>query len=74
MPLMDGWKATRTIVELFEMKKISKLPKIIGYSAFSSYDDINKCYDCGMVSYLSKPASYLVLKSLMKNFVNVTQR
>ena len=56
MPLMDGWKATKTIVELYEMKKIQRLPKIIGYSAFSSYEDINKCYDCGMVSYLSKPA------------------
>lgn len=58
MPEMDGWEASLAIRKMFDNKEICHLPYIIAYSAFDSYEDIEKCLRSGMISHLSKPCQH----------------
>jgi CheY-like chemotaxis protein len=58
MPGMDGWEASLAIRKMFDDKEICHLPYIIAYSAFDSYEDIEKCLRSGMISHLSKPCQH----------------
>ncbi|CAG9328310.1 unnamed protein product [Blepharisma stoltei] len=55
MPEMNGWDASKKINQLFRDKNIKHLPCIIGYSAYSSDEDIRLSFESGMHSYLAKP-------------------
>ncbi|CAG9330479.1 unnamed protein product [Blepharisma stoltei] len=67
MPIMDGWEATSTIIQMHNDNEISNLPVIIGYTAFTSDEDVQLCYRCGMVEYIAKPASTdILLKSIFR--------
>ncbi len=54
MPVMDGWEATR---KLKRMMKNFEIPYIviIGLTAFTSSNDIEKCFLSGMDDVLHKP-------------------
>lgn len=72
MPEMDGWEASRCIKSLHASLLIDKMPDIIGYTTFTSKEDIQKCFDSGMSHYISKPAACSVImqqiiKSLNSN-------
>ena len=54
MPVMDGWQASSKIKNLFELGAVKEFPAIIAYTAYSSDEDIKKCYDSGMISYIVK--------------------
>ncbi|CAG9333658.1 unnamed protein product [Blepharisma stoltei] len=69
MPVMDGWQSTKEIKHLFEEGKIKHMPHIIGYSAFTSDEDIKMCYAAGMTSYISKPASKELILEIVKQYV-----
>ncbi|CAG9323214.1 unnamed protein product [Blepharisma stoltei] len=69
MPEMDGFEATREIVKLYLMKKLYRLPNIIGYSAYSSDEDRNACFECGMVDYLPKPSPSEKIINLIKQYL-----
>ena len=56
MPVMDGYETTKILRQLMENNKIPKIP-IIAWTANSTEEDIQRCYDCGMSDYLSKPTS-----------------
>ncbi|CAG9323508.1 unnamed protein product [Blepharisma stoltei] len=57
MPGISGWDATRKINKLFMEGEIESLPYIIGYSAYSSDEDIKKGINCGMTDFLTKPST-----------------
>ena len=70
MPIMDGWEATKIIKNLSLNREIKFNPIIIGYSAFSSDDDITKCYECGMSTYLMKPSSPETILKTVEYYLN----
>jgi len=68
MPEMNGWEATEVIVEDYKRKNISKLPFIIGYTAFSGIEEITQCERSGMKKVLMKPVNAeVLLKSVASN-------
>ena len=56
MPIMDGYKATKEILELINKKNIEEIP-IIGMTANVLHEDLENCLKCGMKSFLCKPVS-----------------
>ena len=57
MPVLDGWQCAKQINDLFKAGVLHHLPYILGYSAFSSTEEVEKSIACGMQDVLSKPAS-----------------
>ena len=57
MPVLDGWDATRKIINCYTQGILKKLPAIIGHTAYSSNEDIQRCYQSGMISHFLKPTS-----------------
>ncbi|RYZ91468.1 MAG: response regulator [Proteobacteria bacterium] len=60
MPIMDGFEASSTIIKKFEGKV---RPYIIALSASTQKADIERCFECGMDHFLSKPVT---VKSLFE--------
>ncbi|CAG9327245.1 unnamed protein product [Blepharisma stoltei] len=63
MPELNGWDATKQIFNLHAEGKLDDLPTIIGYTAFTSDQDIKMCIDAGMADCIIKPCSSQVLMS-----------
>ncbi|CAG9310057.1 unnamed protein product [Blepharisma stoltei] len=70
MPELDGWEATKVIHEKYEGGRLRRVPWIIGYSAFSSSDDVKKCYESGMTECLVKPCSSEVIIETIQKYLN----
>jgi len=69
MPVMDGYEATRTIREL-EAGKSSHIP-IIAVTANAMKGDREKCLECGMDDYISKPILPTDLQSAVSRWCSV---
>ena len=67
MPVMDGFDATKKIIEIFGDKR----PRIIALTANAFIEDRQKCMASGMDYYLSKPVS---IQELNKVFNEVSKR
>lgn len=61
MPEMDGWEATRAIRE-----NAKRYVPIVGISANSEPDDIEKCKAAGMDGFIGKPIDLETLRALLK--------
>lgn len=70
MPKMDGWTATSTIHSLFNNQEIEYLPSIVGYTAYTGTEEIEKCIKSGMVDCLHKPTSRDKLLSVIKFYLD----
>ncbi|OMJ74232.1 hypothetical protein SteCoe_26893 [Stentor coeruleus] len=70
MPVIDGWEASRQIRNFYSQGIINYQPAVIGYTAYSSEEDIQKCFDSGMVSYLIKPTTHDAILSLITKYIN----
>lgn len=70
MPDLDGWETTRQIKKLFSDGKLKVCPNIIGYSAYTSDEDIKACFECGMIEHLVKPSSPENIMRTIKRFIN----
>lgn len=70
MPVIDGWEASKQIKNFYAQGIINYQPAIIGYTAYSSEEDIKKCFDSGMVSYLIKPTTHDAILSLISKYIN----
>jgi len=64
MPVMDGYSATRTIRQR-EKNEQTKPLLIIALTASALDSDRQKCLDCGMDDFLSKPFTEHDLKSVL---------
>lgn len=76
MPIMDGFEATTKIRES-ETGTSNRIP-IIAVTAHAIEDDRQRCLDCGMDDYISKPTKQKVLAESiefwLKNEVTVDSR
>lgn len=69
MPIIDGWEATKLITNNFTQGIIKNLPSVIGHTAYSSKEDIQRCYDSGMIGYLLKPTPQEEILAIISKYV-----
>jgi CheY-like chemotaxis protein len=55
MPEMDGFEATRAVRH---SKTVKVQPKIVALTAHAMQGDKDKCAECGMDDYISKPVRF----------------
>jgi PAS domain S-box-containing protein len=67
MPEMDGFEATKNIVERFPE---NKRPVIIALTAQAMSEDKEKCMDAGMNDYISKPMRIEEVKNVLIRWYN----
>lgn len=70
MPKMDGLTATQKIREMEKDRGSSPVP-IIGMTAHATYQDMDKCLEVGMNSYLAKPIRQQELCDLLKKYIEI---
>lgn len=63
MPLMDGYTTARNINKKY---KVEDRPYIIATTAYAMKGDKEKCYECGIDGYLSKPIVIEELSTMLK--------
>ncbi len=66
MPVMDGFEATRKLVN--DLSK--KTPPIIAMTAMAMEGDREKCYAAGMKDYISKPINQNELKNKLQKWLS----
>ena len=66
MPVMDGYEAT---IAIRKQERYKYLP-IIAMTANAMAGDKEKCIDCGMNDYISKPIDLTVIKKKIKKWLN----
>lgn len=64
MPQMDGFEATRALTTLLGDQR----PIIVALTASSMKEDIDKCFEVGMDSFLSKPLTSSSLEEVLVEF------
>jgi CheY-like chemotaxis protein len=69
MPVMNGWKASHKIHNLFVQGKIKTLPYIIGCTAYSNEDVSSKCSKAGMICQVEKPIGKKIFTNLLKEYM-----
>jgi PAS domain S-box-containing protein len=67
MPVMDGIEATRRILETFPQES---RPRIIAMTANAMYGDRERCLECGMDDYISKPIRLQELRQMVERYGN----
>ena len=66
MPLMNGYEATRRILDLAKKFDANKAPSIIGVTGHSKASHESKALDSGMSELMTKPVTVLQLEDLIK--------
>jgi CheY-like chemotaxis protein len=69
MPVMNGWEATKSIMQMWEEAKIELLPAVIGYTAYSGSAEARRCQEAGMICYLNKPVPRKELVETIKRYL-----
>ncbi|CAD8121625.1 unnamed protein product [Paramecium sonneborni] len=64
MPILDGWQTTKRLRNMMSRKIIPSIP-IIGLTAFNGQYEIEKCYESGMQTVLTKPLKIDDLKQAL---------
>ena len=57
MPVLDGFDATKQILDLQKNLPQEKRAKIVAVTAYVDAANINRCMDIGMVEVINKPAT-----------------
>jgi len=65
MPVLDGYQATEILKDKM-MKSQIPLTPIVAITANKNPRDIDRCYECGMDGFLSKPVTKESLKNQIK--------
>ncbi|NJR64611.1 MAG: response regulator [Leptolyngbyaceae cyanobacterium CRU_2_3] len=66
MPVLDGYEATRRLRQIEEGSQ--RRTVLIGVTAHAMVGDREKCLECGMDDYLSKPIKLKNLKALVERW------
>jgi signal transduction histidine kinase/CheY-like chemotaxis protein len=69
MPEMDGFEAT-DLIRNWEMEQGKRRTPIIALTANAVKEDIQKCFDCGMDAYCSKPIDPVFLIRQIEQWCN----
>lgn len=64
LPMMDGFALLRKLKADRALKKIP----VIMLTTSSARSDIDRSYECGAASYITKPANFEGFKEVMSNF------
>jgi len=64
MPVMDGYEATRKIKE-----HNVNMPLIVAHTAYSDYEDKEKCFAAGCDDYMSKPINFDKLHEVLLKYL-----
>ena len=70
MPVMDGYDATKEICALMEKNEIKKCP-ILALTANALEAEKEKCLECGMSDFLTKPIRYDVLAQTLNKWLDM---
>lgn len=68
MPIMDGYDATKTIIEYCETENIKKVP-IIAVTATIDEENKKKCHGCGMEFIIKKPCTIGEIVNAIKSCI-----
>ena len=68
MPLMDGVETTMEIKGMIERNEIENTP-IIGCTAFTAKDEVERCLNAGMKDVIFKPLNKNVIGEILKDWV-----
>jgi CheY-like chemotaxis protein/nitrogen-specific signal transduction histidine kinase/HPt (histidine-containing phosphotransfer) domain-containing protein len=68
MPVVDGFEATRTILEEAS-GNTSRLPAIVALTADATAATKKRCSEVGMVDYLVKPIDFKKLQEVLSNWL-----
>ena len=68
MPLMNGLEATEKILKALDVGKKDRIP-IVGISANDSHEDVEKCKQAGMISFIVKPVKKEDFCRLIEEFI-----
>ncbi|CAG9323518.1 unnamed protein product [Blepharisma stoltei] len=67
MPELNGWEASKMILDSYFQGEIKSLPAILGYTAFNSDDELKLCIESGMKEVITKPcSSELLIRTVFK--------
>lgn len=66
MPVLDGYEATKEIRKIEQHKYLP----IVAMTANAMVGDKEKCLECGMNDYLSKPINLNELKKIIKKWIS----
>jgi len=72
MPVMDGFEACKILREMMRNNEIPNVP-IIACTANTSERDIERCFESGMVDYLSKPLLTRNIRNILNKLVVVVE-
>lgn len=72
MPELDGYEATRRIRQLSQ-ENLRKIP-VIAMTAHAMTGDREKCLECGMNDYVTKPTKIMDLRSAIERCLNLIIR
>ena len=67
MPVMDGYRSTKSIREYEEAAGLNRTP-ILAMTANAMMGDREKCLDAGMDDYMSKPLNRYILEKTLKKW------
>ncbi|MEP6389168.1 MAG: two-component regulator propeller domain-containing protein [Halioglobus sp.] len=73
MPEMDGYAAT-VAIRLLEKSNSKASTPIVALTAGISAEERQKCYDCGMNGYVSKPFTLAEIRSSLDTHLNGTEK
>ncbi|CAD8110152.1 unnamed protein product [Paramecium sonneborni] len=65
MPVLDGWQTSRILKQKFQQGILKPIP-IVGFTAFTSKQDLEQCKQVGMIEVLNKPLQVKKLKCIME--------
>ncbi len=74
MPVMDGYEATNQILKKFSnLYPNGQYPNgdqlfVVAVTAFVNDENINKCYECGMIEVLHKPVNCEALEKVIEQY------
>jgi len=72
MPIMDGFEATRAIRLLEQKSTRQQHIPIVALTANALEGDRERCLECGMDEYMSKPVSYRTLQNTLSPWLSRT--
>mmetsp|Transcript_23750 Transcript_23750/g.42046 ORF Transcript_23750/g.42046 Transcript_23750/m.42046 type:complete len:701 (+) Transcript_23750:236-2338(+) len=69
MPVMDGPTTALKLKELLMQGVISTLPALVGHTAYTSYEDKQRCFEAGMLECLSKPVPFQEFSRCINKYI-----
>lgn len=71
MPELNGPQTCKLLHEMLRSNKLSQLPTIVAYTAYSSEEDIQECLNAGMSTYICKPCSSSEIRKLIAKYCSI---